>query len=196
MVEADDLHLIIGSADIDGLRVAHLEELLGHAQTATNVNVCPIRVVQVVPNRKGIDIDDADDLQLPLFGLLGAIEGVLDCPLSQLRRIENRFAPGHHSGQGLTALGHGDLGAIVGNHMNLGRRTLLAESVQSVIHRGVGLAQFQCGLRSVFQQRFLGQCGADHITPSGVQRNVHGGGTSQKLTAPLVKGFRHCGRSL
>ena len=196
MVKGDDLNLIVRATDIDGLPVTNGKVVFRLFELRTQSNIRPTRLFQGAIDRERVHSDNSDDFQCPLLTLRGTIVGVIDRPLSQLRRIENRFAPRHHSGQGLTALGHGDLGAIVGNHMNLGRRTFLAESVQSVIHRGVGLAQFQGGLRSVFQQRFLAQCGADYITPSGVQRNVHGGGTSQKLTAPLVKGFRHCGRSL
>ena len=202
MVETDNLHLVIGAADVYSLCISHLEELLRHTQTATNINIIPIGIVQAVPDLEGININDANDFQRPLPRFGGTIKGVLNSPLTQLGRVENRFTTGHLSGQDFTSLTHCDLSSVVCNHMNLSRRTLLAQSIQSVIHRRVRLAQFQSGLCGIAQEIGFIQSGANFITPGvcsggvSIQLHIEIALSGKKLFPPCLKGFGHIGRGL
>ena len=152
MVKADDLYLVVRAVNADGLLIAHGEIILGLSELRTQSDFRPIGLLQGAGNVERIDIYNTNDFQRIGLGLLRAAVGVFDRPISQLGGIENGFSTRGHSGKNSVPLGHGDGGAVIGVDMALSRRTLLAQGVESVIHRGVCPVQFQCRFRGIIQQ--------------------------------------------
>ena len=101
---------------------------------------------------------------------------------------------GNGAAKSLTSTGHRHGSTNITHHFDLSRRTLLTQSIQSVIHGGVALRKLQSGFRGVGQEIGLAHGSTDHGTTVTVQTNIHCGVTSQKLTAPFLKGFRHTRR--
>ena len=98
MVEINNLYLVVSSADVYSLCISHLEEFFRHTQATTNLNIFPIGIVQGSSDLEGIDIDDTNDFQSPSPSFLRAAKDVLNTPIAQLGRVENRFTIGHLSG--------------------------------------------------------------------------------------------------
>ena len=152
MVKADNLNLVVRTVNADGLLIAHGEIILGLSELRTQSDFRPIGLLQGARDIEGIDIYNTNDFQRIGFCLLRAAVGVFDRPISQLGGIENGFSTRGHSGKNSVPLCHGDGGAVIGVDMALSRRTLLAQGVESVIHRGVCPVQFQCRFRGIIQQ--------------------------------------------
>ena len=168
MVKANDLHLIIGAADIDCFPISDSKIILGLTELRTECNVCPIGTFQTAGHIERIYCNNADNFQREGLAFLLTSISVSQLPVAQDGRIENRFSTGSLCAENLAALAHSDRGAVVRNHVNLSRRTLLAQSIQSVIHRGVRLAQFQSRLRGIGQKVGFILGSADHGTPCGI----------------------------
>ena len=197
MVKTDDLCRIGHAVDSNVLLVTDLPVVRSLTELGNSGDAVPRGSFQRSANYKGIDIHDTDDFQRVNLGFLRTVVSKHDSPVTQLGRVQSGIAGRSNlAGQSFTAPAHGDGRAYISNDTHLGGRTLLAQSIQSVIHRGVAAAQFQCRLGGVGQHICLGQCGADHITACGVQTNVEGGGSGEKLCAPFLEGCRHIGRSL
>ena len=197
MVKADDLCRIGHAVDCNVLLVTDLPVVRSLTELGNSGDVVPRGSFQRSANYKGIDIHDTDDFQRVNLGFLRTVVSKHDSPVTQLGRVQSGIAGRSNlAGQSFTAPAHGDGRAYISDDTHLGGRTLLAQSIQSVIHRGVAAAQFQCRLGGVGQHICLGQCGADHITACGVQTNVEGSGSGEKLCAPFLEGCRHIGRSL
>ena len=197
MVKTDDLELVVDTINGNRFGVAYLPIILCLSQFRHDCDVVPSGIVQSVAHHKGVNIHDTNDFQRINSGLLTTVENIHDSPITQLGRIKHGITIRLcRCGQRFTSFAHGNGCTAVCHDMNFGRRTLLAQSIQSVIHRGVAAAQFQCRLGGVGQQICLAHGCADHITACGVQTNVEGGGSGEKLCAPFLEGCRHIGRSL
>ena len=164
MVKADNLYLVVRAVNTDGLLIAHREIILSLSELRTQSDFRPIGLLQGARDIEGVDIDNTNDFQRVGLSLLRAAVGVLDRPIAKFSRIEDCFSTGSHSGKHGISLGHGNGGAVIGVDMALSRRTLLAQGVESVIHRGVRPIQFQCRFRSVVQQICFAQRCSHHIT--------------------------------
>ena len=197
VVKADDLCRIGHAVDGDILLVTNLPVVRGLTELGNSGDVVPRGSFQRSANYKGIDIHDTDDFQRVNLGFLRTVVSKHDSPVTQLGRVQSGIAGRSNLAcQSFATPAHGDGRACISDNTHLCGRTLLAQGIQSVIHRRVAATQFQCRLGGVGQHICLGQCGADHITACGVQTNVEGGGSGEKLCAPFLEGCRHIGRSL
>ena len=106
------------------------------------------------------------------------------------------IAPGDRR-KGFRPLGHGHRGAAVGIDVALSRGTHLAQSVESVIDRGV-TAQAQSGRRSVREKIGLGQSRSHLSDPVGVdpgeihrQRSRHQSGDKRLIIGVEAEEIAH-----